>query len=374
MPALVPIKPQTSRQAKKAYRAASGPRFSDSELRKLERAGELRERAERIREKETRRQLNKKKKAEKEQKEKEAKKKQGICEEEEKISPRQVRIGVFLGKRKREDNEETSRVLCKRSGEVASGEKEEPDQREDDEEIGTILRERSSEVAKAEEGQKPERMPLQEIDGDMICQITVSHETEECPENPNSNPKSAIRPPEDDDWSVFLDSNTQIEREISTPDRGAPHTLYVPPKQAPPLHRNTILKEHKEIKPVVPAFIQALKPLGDPFLGSDFLFISTQDLDFTDDDDDLQPQTSKLTTPAPQYLSNQDLNFTHDDNPQLQASRSALSATQIVSDFLISTQDFDFTEEDLEDLGVANPPIPQPSTHTEPNQVVCTPG
>ncbi|MCJ1236361.1 hypothetical protein MMC14_004342 [Varicellaria rhodocarpa] len=378
MPALVAKKSQTSRQAKKAYRASSGPKFSDSELRKFERAGELRERAERIREKETRKQLNKKKKAEKEQKEKAAKKRQGICEEEEKISPRQVRIGVFLGKRKREDNEETGRVLCERSGKVAGAEKEEPDKREDDEEIGTILHERSSEVAQPEkEEQKPKRRPLQEIDGNMIGEKTVGREAEECPENPSSNPKSAIRPPEDDDWSFFLDSNTQIEREISTPNRDAPHTLYLPPKQALSLLRNTFAKEHKEIRPVVPAFIQALKPLEDPFLASDFPFISTQDLNFTDDDDvddHLEPQISKSTTSVAQNLSTQDLNFTNDVDLRLQASTSALSAPQIVSDFLISTQDFDFTEEDLQDLGVASPLVQRASKKTEPSQGVRTGG
>lgn len=98
--------PQTSRQAKRDYQKKRlGSCLSESEKRRLARDVELHERAKRIRDNEQRRKLLLKQKEEK----KEARRKAGLPESrEEYISPRQQRLGAFveLGKRLREGNKE----------------------------------------------------------------------------------------------------------------------------------------------------------------------------------------------------------------------------------------------------------------------------
>lgn len=100
--------PQTSRQAKKNYlRKQANPVLSECELRRLKRDVELHERANRIKSKEQRRKANLKKKEEKMEKEREARRKAGLPEVREKyVSPRQQRLGAFvgLGKRTREED------------------------------------------------------------------------------------------------------------------------------------------------------------------------------------------------------------------------------------------------------------------------------
>ena len=363
MPESVSYKPQTLRQAKKAYRVAPIARASDSELRKLKRASELQERAEQIKEKEKRKQLNKKKRAEKEQKEKDAKKKMGRDEEEEKISPRQVRIGIFLGKRKRDD---------------------------DDVGANTCSRERTVTVDSAEkEEQKPKRRPLQEIDENTVSRTIVNLEAKEREGNITPHPKSMIEQLGEDDWSFFLDSNTQIEREISTLNREAPCTSNPSLRKVPLISRNILHKEHKPPKPPVSPSIRDLKPLS----------ISTHKTHHT-----LNPPTKTATSsprmilPQEEYkprkptipaliqvfkpleetfdvldfplISTQDLDFADDDDARMQAPKSP---TKPISDFpLISTQDLDFTEEDLRDLGVTTSstdahPAPKPSVDLPPH-------
>ena len=97
--------PQTSRQAKKNYlKKRANPCLSESEIRRLNRDVELYERAQSIKRKEERRKSNLKKKDEKIEREREARRKAGLSEiREDYISPRQQRLGAFvgLGKRKR---------------------------------------------------------------------------------------------------------------------------------------------------------------------------------------------------------------------------------------------------------------------------------
>ena len=294
------ISKQTLRQAKNAYRTASGPRTSDLELRRIKRTSELLERAEHIKKKERRKELNKKKKVEKEQKEKDAKKRMGI-EEEEKVGPRQVRIGTFLGKRKRDD-EEANKCLSERGVDMIDAKKEEL---------------------------KPKKIPLQEVDGNISSQKLVDQEAKQDRENRAPHPKTAVQQLEDDDWTIFLDSNTQIEREISIPT----HEPFQRLRTVIPAPEFSFPKEHKAPKPPILTSIQPSKPSEETFDILDFPLISTQDLDFIDDD----PHTIKL--PA-----------------------SPIQTT--IPDFPpISTQDLEFSEEDLEDLGVTTTNHPsQPAT------------
>ncbi|KAI4205923.1 MAG: hypothetical protein LQ350_000108 [Teloschistes chrysophthalmus] len=94
----VSFRPQTSRQAKKAYqKAGASPRLSAQEKRRIERNAELAARAERIRIHNLRAQDNKRKRAEKLEREREARKRMGIPEPvKENVGPSQLRLGSFL--------------------------------------------------------------------------------------------------------------------------------------------------------------------------------------------------------------------------------------------------------------------------------------
>ena len=75
-------RPQTIKQAKKAYQKAGGvKKLSERELRQIERAAELKARAERIKEREAKRKLNQQKKEERLEKDRQARAKVGIPQE-----------------------------------------------------------------------------------------------------------------------------------------------------------------------------------------------------------------------------------------------------------------------------------------------------
>ena len=103
-------RPQTLRQAKKAYRKSSATvRLSDSELALIERRAVLQERADRIREREARRKANLKRKEERNQKEREVRQKMNLPSPTKggfNVGPSQLHLGDFMamgGKRKREE-------------------------------------------------------------------------------------------------------------------------------------------------------------------------------------------------------------------------------------------------------------------------------
>lgn len=99
--------PKTSRQAKKDYlKKRANPILSETEIRRLNRDVELHERANRIKTKEQKKKINLKKKEEKLEKEREARKKAGLPTVREKyLSPRQNRLGAFMGLDKRASEE-----------------------------------------------------------------------------------------------------------------------------------------------------------------------------------------------------------------------------------------------------------------------------
>lgn len=107
-------RPQTLKQAKKAYRKAGATvRLSESEKAVLERRAVLQERADRIKEREARRKANLKRKEERLQKEREARHRMGIptppVKEGIQVGPSQLHLSDFIyagAKRKRDDGEE----------------------------------------------------------------------------------------------------------------------------------------------------------------------------------------------------------------------------------------------------------------------------
>ena len=103
-------RPQTLKQAKKAYRKSGATvRLSDSELALIERRAVLQERADRIREREARRKANLKKKEERNQKEREVRQRMNLPSPTKggsHVGPSQLHLGDFMvmgGRRKREE-------------------------------------------------------------------------------------------------------------------------------------------------------------------------------------------------------------------------------------------------------------------------------
>ena len=110
MPPTISTRPQTSRQARRAYLKSRGTlRLSERELRQLERSAELQARADRIRERENKRKANLKKRNERIEKEREARQRMGITTPvKETVGASQLRLDAFKGtgiglKRKREE-------------------------------------------------------------------------------------------------------------------------------------------------------------------------------------------------------------------------------------------------------------------------------
>ena len=96
--AAVSSRPQTLRQARRAYqKAGAKPRLSEIQIRQLERSAELQERADRIKEREYRRKANLKRKNEKIEREREARTRMGIPSPvKEDVGASQMRLGAFL--------------------------------------------------------------------------------------------------------------------------------------------------------------------------------------------------------------------------------------------------------------------------------------
>lgn len=93
----IPKRPQTSKQAKRAYQKRGNiSSVSEVERKRLARLNELDRRAEAIHEKERRRKANNKKRAEKEAEEKKKRKIVGAADAPAKVSASQMRLGVFL--------------------------------------------------------------------------------------------------------------------------------------------------------------------------------------------------------------------------------------------------------------------------------------
>lgn len=117
-------RPQTLKQAKRAYRKSGGTvLLSESEKAMLERRAVLQERADRIKEREARRKANLKRKEERVQKEREARHRMGIPtpppKEGIQVGPSQLHLSGFMyagGKRKMGEKEEEKEAGIPRQG------------------------------------------------------------------------------------------------------------------------------------------------------------------------------------------------------------------------------------------------------------------
>ncbi|KAI4130128.1 MAG: hypothetical protein LQ338_001903 [Usnochroma carphineum] len=272
-PQAVSVRPQTSRQARRAYqKACSAPRLSAVELRQLERSAELQERAARIRAKDDRAKENKRKKAEKLERERAARKRMGIPEPtKSKIGSSQLSLNAFVvagRKRKREGVSCPAQSLdtCREPGDMSSdkGTSKQleltPKSLEELPKISpteTIIAPQTKRSPRKEEKATnamaaslmpppPARTPLREVSGNSMVQRGFH------------SGKCAMTNSIGTDWDSIFVSNTQVEREIS----GAQEK-----PSAPVLYKN------------VTPHTGLCHPVTDP---ADLLTdLSTQDLQYT---------------------------------------------------------------------------------------------
>ncbi|KAI4148676.1 MAG: hypothetical protein L6R39_002721 [Caloplaca ligustica] len=232
-PQAVSFRPQTSRQARRAYQKAGGvPRLSEVELRRLQRSAELQERAARIKAHNDRAKENKRKKSEKLEREREARKRMGIPEPTKlKIGSSQLSLGAFVGAAFKKERDGTHRPElslenCRkikgpipkpnpvRHAAVAPKSAESPTRNSSTE--GAISHNTS--ISSKQETKPnpptapslmppPARPPLREVSCNPIAQPRAQSRAQ--PRNHDLGSLIST------DWDALFDSNTQVEREIS---------------------------------------------------------------------------------------------------------------------------------------------------------------
>ena len=200
MPSIISTRPQTSRQARRAYQKSGGTiRLSERELRQLERSAELQERADRIKERENKRKANLKKRNERVEKERGARQKMGLASPvKETVGASQMRLGAFKGiglglKRNREEfpalklestKEKSNGLSTQKSGQRAGPAR-------------SPLQPRSLNQAtnpptqnKAQNAQSPKQSPLMSFERQMVTNVVQRSEM-----SPPKPPKPYMQPP-----------------------------------------------------------------------------------------------------------------------------------------------------------------------------------
>ncbi|KAL8754349.1 MAG: hypothetical protein Q9199_004420 [Rusavskia elegans] len=244
----VSYRPQTSRQAKRAYqKAGATPRISAAEQRRIDRAVELEDRAARIRLHNVRARENKRKKAEKDEKDREIRKRMGIQEPSKfKIGPSQLSLGAFVAvgpKHKKPEPVEDEMAECSSPYTPTENTKAE-DTSMDCSDVPRILENpgcvklettvvpsnplENGRTSQHEVGPHSKVPPSQEVKSTTMLPSTTLMP----PPPPRLSSKIQVSKPiptscsapskpvataaaTESDWDMFLDSNTQVEREIS---------------------------------------------------------------------------------------------------------------------------------------------------------------
>ncbi|KAI4210295.1 MAG: hypothetical protein LQ351_006819 [Letrouitia transgressa] len=243
-------RPQTLRQAKRAYqKSRSSARLSDIDRRRLQREAELQERASRIKLQEERARENKRKKLEKLEREREVRKRMGIPEPEKAyIGPSQLRLGAFIKAEKGIDYVEEKENMKP----LQVYDEEKPSSQNLSQllpvrmppEIKPVADQQCQEhLPRLKSHLKPpstlsSRLQLKNLPISSSClnslgkedplirtppsaQLTkiLLNKSMPPPPRPHQLPKPDHVKPRaapQDDWDFFLDSNTQIQREISS--------------------------------------------------------------------------------------------------------------------------------------------------------------
>ncbi|KAI4218030.1 MAG: hypothetical protein L6R36_009158 [Xanthoria steineri] len=245
---VVSSRPQTSRQAKRAYqKAGATPRISAAEQRRIDRAVELEDRAARIRLHNVRARENKRKKAERDEKDRETRKRMGIPEPSKfKIGPSQLSLGSFVGvapKHRKPEPIKDEVPECSFPYTPVETTKAEdtnmdcPDVPRTLENPDCVNLETTGVPSDPlEDGRTsqhkvdPSKSPSEEIKSTTMVPSTTLMPPPPRPSRAssrinvsNSVPTTCTQPSKpmatsaatESDWDIFLDSNTQVEREIS---------------------------------------------------------------------------------------------------------------------------------------------------------------
>jgi hypothetical protein len=401
MPPTISYRPQTLKQAKKAYRKSSATvRLSESELGVIERRAVLQERADRIKEREARRKANIKRRDEKIQRERETRQRMGL-EDPVKggihVGPSQLHLGEFMhmGVKRMREEPHCENIKLERKCTVSTSSKEcqapaitprphyKPlqvittnvtmQQRNDAklEELKMQGQSRCTEIivtmesspsppsqtsptalaaqrkrrARIEDSKLDDKGPTESETAPM-GPPPLPGRLQPKPSTTTAQPKSprtvlTYKPPDPVDgcWDDFFVSNTQIVRELSPPAlKTIPTTL------------------HAILTPSKPPIALPLSPKDNTIDLLDFL--STQDLDVSDILTQALPQAppprpSPPQQPSPEstdlfaQISTQDLDFSTDLHPELTQNPQTPHLQNPSSDFTD-----DLTVSDLEDFAL----------------------
>ena len=268
----------TTRQAKAAYRKSGGPHLSELERRQILRGAELAERAAKIKEKERNKKINKRKREEKEAQERERKR---TCRKEDGLAipvrwkSSQRGIGELLGKgkvdlRTEQDDTESRRDEVQHKTVVT------PVQ-----DVPVAPAPAAKDESQAVISRVPKHTPKSSSGRRILADLSpntvrVPSQRLEAEIKHSSCPKIW-----DDDWATLLPSNTQLARELRSPEAdsgGRRNLLLVQSPACTKSKTSTIIP----VEPQHPTRSTSLSVL--PCREPDLSFLSTQDLQFSEED------------------------------------------------------------------------------------------
>ena len=249
----ISYRPQTIRQAKRAYqKAGATPRISAAEQRRIDRAAELQERAARIRAHNLRVKENKRKKAEKQERDREAKRHMSVSEHTKNaLITSQLSLGAFMRPERKAPSDLNHETKAEPGKSEANSAWEDFCAELDDSLLEADCMEPPSatllqSVAPVLEGcsgppapRLSPKLPAPHAKNPPVPTATLMPPPPRPPVLPAKPPgfkpptKPVARPEPkapglpacsgiETDWTSFLDSNTQVAREISDPPNRVP--------------------------------------------------------------------------------------------------------------------------------------------------------
>lgn len=288
--------------------------MSSQEQRRADRGSELYRRAEKIKEAEKRRKESVKRKHEKEQREREARRRMGIASQKPYFSQHQLRLESFVRTKGAEGSDSTGSATLSTENKDDRDDVQEP-WVEDDIDDGLLLQSLSM-----------PRLSIPKPETEFVTARSIINPEDHS--NRDKLAKETFKSPLDNncDWNDFLISNTQIERDISSPSTrtAAMESSYV-----------------------------------DPFLE----LLSTQDVNFSFDDMEepscnppqkQQQQPPPLSIPRPsKELSERERDAILMPPPQLPRPRKApaIPVIQNTEVFDLFSLDFNLSTQDCREIG-----------------------
>ena len=304
----IPERPQTLRQAKRAFRKSSAkPKLSPQELALAERRAVLQGRADKIREKEARKKANAKKREEKKEKERETCLRMGRAPPKEgafKITSSQLDLTKFIpASEKKESNGSNMQPLSEfpetRKASITNDCVQPSGQRTPSENVHSPISQKMM--------PPPRRSPLKEVSSNCFRKPLFPASVAKVPVK--------VQPKVPDDLADMFVSNTQIERELTPPRpfQRAPQSRYLGSAGKSP----------------------QIRKVEDP---SYFLaMICTQDLEYT--------LTQAAPTIVPSSINSKPAIYTNEEDEAADKPNDHIGPiSEIPEEFHISSQDLDMSE------------------------------